>query len=51
MPDFAVSLGALLGELGSEPSGMSNTEDPQTHYQLGVASDPVVLARARVLQP
>ena len=37
MPDFAVSLGALLGELGSEPSGMSNTEDPQTHYQLGVA--------------
>ena len=37
MPDFAVSLGALLGELGSKPSGVSITEDPQTHYQLGVA--------------
>jgi tetratricopeptide (TPR) repeat protein len=36
MPDFAVSLGALLGELGSEPSGAS-PEDPQTHYELGVA--------------
>lgn len=36
MPDFAVSLGALLGELGSEPGEVS-TEDPQTHYQLGVA--------------
>jgi tetratricopeptide (TPR) repeat protein len=36
MPDFAVSLGALLGELGSEPSEVSG-DDSQTHYQLGVA--------------
>jgi tetratricopeptide (TPR) repeat protein len=36
MPDFAVSLGALLGELGSEPSDVS-ADDSQTHYQLGVA--------------
>ena len=36
MPDFAVSLSALLGELGGEPSAVS-PDDLQTHYQLGVA--------------
>ena len=35
-PDFSVSLSALLGELGAEPSGVSQ-DDLQTHYQLGVA--------------
>jgi tetratricopeptide (TPR) repeat protein len=34
--DFAASLGALLNQLGAEPGGGMD-EDPQAHYQLGIA--------------
>ena len=36
-PDFESSLGVLVNELGSEASRISSEDDPQTHYELGIA--------------